>query len=432
MIDMTRQTGTPSRGEISTNRFEIVCLWLIGFTSTLDIFGVAKVGNTAILMTPIIAFFFLLYEVIKGRGRAFVTASLANKLLVGFVVYAIISAFFPLFNGLADRVDVAYKGLAILLSLVLVYASITVNATPRRIRWVTSGLILGITANALYGIYQYVGSYHGFPGIQLHTLIEQAPIGLHRAQGFFREPSYFAALLVPALFIAFSLDSSYSFLIMAIIVTALFLSFSSGSVLAVIVVSVVLLIFLIRLVFFKRKPGALERKRVLEIVAIALIVVAIVSILPVSQKISGIAEGARFTAPENALRTEDIVDSLRLGLNNPLGVGYNMGPPAMEKNGAIPGTGIHSYFAALFLETGIPGTLLFILFVLALAIPLLREREWRLKMIGLAALVTLIYSFVTYNGLFYFQWVIWGLADAAYCVQGSRLKLPGKIPEAAA
>ncbi len=411
-----RLTAEQAKALEATDAFERICLWLIGFASTLDILALKALGSTPILVVVPLAVVYVLYEFIKHRGTYAFKKSPANIPLNLFLLYAAVSALFPLFNGNSDIADVSLKGLVVLASMLLVFKSVTMNPSAERLKAVTNGLLVGVAANALYGIYQFIGSYRGWPWLQINGLVQQAPVlTLHRAEGFFREPSYFVALLVPALLLSLYARGRRSFLLTSVIAISLFLSFSLGALLAVAAVVAWFLILVAQRIF---SPAPVQQGRkqtasvVLALVLVAIIIVSLIVALP---PVFNTKQIGRFNpaSTANAERARTIRDSFNLALQHPLGVGYAMGPSIMEANGF--GDKIHSLMTALALEVGFIGLVLFIAFVLFAGVPLLKEKgNYRLVALGIAAIISMLYSFITFNSFFYFEWIIWGLAVASY------------------
>jgi O-antigen ligase len=412
-MDESRSTRAAAI-EMAPNKFEVTCLWLIAFTSTLDVIALAFVGNSPILFSPLIAAVYLGYEFLKGRGKIYRIRSNSGAILLIFIAYVILSSFFPFFYGLGSKVDISYKGLAVLTSMLLIYTSITANPSYARFQAVLSGLLAAIITNAIYAIYQYVGSFLNLPLINIGWRIPQTELlALRRATGFFREPSYLAALLIPGLILAICFLKHFRYLAIFVISTALLLSFSSGLLLAGVGLAVLLLILVYSLMFPRNAPNIFERKKILAsvLLIIMILVVSLVMIYRVPAKLTrlnNLVENAMPYSQKNIERRETVAFSFSLAIDNPIGYGYNMGPTVMENQFNI--SKIHSLLTALMLEIGIPGLLLFLLFIFSLAIPLLRRGSGYESMgLGLVVLLTVAFSFLTTNSMFYFQWVILGL-----------------------
>jgi len=410
----------------SLDRIQVALLWLTCFTSTLGAIPAGIVGSTPISLAVVFATLSLVYTLLKGHGRFRIMCSRSNLFLFAYVFYAGITVVMPYTAGIAGQIDRLLKGLVVLTGLVVVYMVLVTNPSERKVQYALSGLLFGAELNAVYGIYQFVGSFRGLPFVNLPTPVPIADaMLLHRAQGFSREPSELAALLVPSLFVTIGITNGINKLIILsiLIICALILSFSSGNIFLVVGLLIYLIVQVLKMLANTRVK-LLRAGRLVGALLVMLVVISAFYLLGgsiVRHRLVDIVRGANPYSPGNWGRLTSIQASLLVAAEHPLGIGYNMGPTLMEQLGY--GTQIHTFFSAILLETGLPGLFLVITFVLSAAFPLLFAGTTRDKnMIGLAAFVSLLYSFATYNGILPFQMIFWGISAVSAtpkCTLGS-------------
>ena len=407
---------------LSSNRIETLLLWLVSFSSTLGVLSVGMVGDTLIPPAPILAVLYVAYGVFKGRGRLRFTRTRSGRLLMAYVLYCCLTVLLPCTVGLADHVDLVLKGLLVLTSQVVLYLTVIMNPSASRAPCVLSGLLVGAAINAVYGIYQYIGSFHDLPAVTPPSPIPIAdPVILHRAQGLQAEPSYLAALLVPAvlLWIGMPKRKARTWLWGPVLLIGLVVSFSSGVLVLPLAIGVYAFL---KLTSITGSPMRLNRLLLNSIVVVLLVVILTGALLLVApeyylDRLAVVLDGFMPTAYQNAERWDTIKLALNEALVHPLGVGYNVGPFYLERIAASPyGARLHSLFARLMLEVGFVGTLLFCTFVLWPTWRILRRnKQSAAQAVALSSVASLLYSFLTSNNLFTFQWVLWGLSALLAC-----------------
>lgn len=395
------------------NIIELKLLWTICFTSTIQIF-IIPIGNIAIHITPILATIYLICKTLRRNGRLYFPRSYSGLFLFFYLLYCAMTVILSYIVGLEDQIDCFFKGILVLSSQITTYLAVILEPSDKQIDKALSGLTIGIIINAIYGIYQCVGSFYNFPGVVLPSpILNSNPMLLHRAQGFFAEPSYYAALLVPGVFLIFDLHSRWRIILLILVICGLILSSSSGAILAFLGVFIYSINHFLKLLRGKKiRISDPPRWAAGMFFAFMLIVFVGASWNPssASTRLVRILRGANPYELDNFERLSSILRSLELFLTHPLGIGYNMGPSFMVRLGY--GTHIHSLFGAVLLETGLPGLFLLCAFVMSPSIPLLTRKNEGL--IAIAALISLLYSFATCNSIFYFQMVIWGVTTVIF------------------
>lgn len=398
----------------STELVEARILWVICFSATLGAIPAGVVGNTYIPLSLVATCVYFLYVLLMGQGRLRVAKSRSHIFLIAYVFYCALTVALPYFAGVSDQVGRVFKGLLVLVGSAAVFEAMTVNPSHLKLQYAIKGLLAGVTLNAVYGIYQYIGSFHQLPWINPPTPMRIAdPMLLHRAQGFTSEPSVLASLLIPGMFLTIGRGGRCWVLLALVMVAALILTFSSGAVF----LGVGYVVYFMAKVFNILRSGKLGRRGVRQLAAVAVMLLILTMVLvflggsSFRQRLGNIFTGTNPFAAENYERSASIVHSLELALKYPLGVGYNMGPTMMEHSGYQPN--IHSLFAGIILETGFPGLFIYVAFVISCAYPLLRTSTSQLgDMLAISVATSLLYSFAT--GVFSpFEMVLWGISALA-------------------
>lgn len=386
-------------------------LWLICFTTTLGAIPAGRVGNTYIPLSWVFTCLYLVCTLFSGRGYLRIVKSWSHRFLIAYVFYCGMTLILPYTAGIGDQVIRVFKGLLVLIGNVGIFMAITINPSRLKVRYMIQGLLAGAVLNALYGIYQYIGSFYQLPWVNLPTPMPIAdPMLLHRAQGFTSEPSVLVSLLIPGILLGLGWGERRWVLLTVVMSVALILTFSSG----IVFLGVACIVYSAAKVFNALTAGRIQC-RVVRRIALAAVVLlsvgALVALLggsPVSERLRSIFTGANPLDIENKARLESILYSLKLWIEYPLGVGYNMGPTIMERFGYS--SNIHSIFSGILLETGLVGLFLYSMFVISSTYPLLRKGTTILdNMLGVAGVTSLLYSFAT--GTFSpFQMALWGIS----------------------
>lgn len=350
-------------------------LFLIGFSLCANIFAVFVYGSTAFTLPLLLPLPLIIYRLIKDKKMFFAYFKSLPISFYCFLLSILISIIIAIFytNNFLEY-SRTLKGLLIfgLNSFSLLLTGIMVGNNKR---FVFLGLTFGFILNAVTSIISFFAFYiFGYILTLNKTFVLDAFYANNYsfgAQGLFLEPSHFAGFVLVIYYVLFwYYKNSRDRIMLTICAWIMFILYGQGNTILFIISQMILLFFLFgKRIFHYVKTEIMPHKtRIVVTLAIFFLAVGIILILaliPFRPFIVKILNEANPLSSANTERFLSVMVGLNIFINNPWGVGYNLGSTIIGRlyGDVLSTASTHNFWVRIMVEQGLLGILSFVLFI---------------------------------------------------------------------
>lgn len=394
--------------------------FLLGLLSCNNVIYAFQVGNTKINIIFLYAAILISLLFITSYRQFNESFKMVPVYWALFGVLIILSGVLALiyFNDSTEYLSRYVNGIIdLILELIILFCVLTLK---NKKSYIVKGLFAGVILNLFISLVAYIT----FRGGNVFTLTGYFPQGSFylpksnfRSQGLFLEPSHLLGFLISVTTIVWSAkkrNATFTLIFVVLLITIAGLS-TSGN------IPILAFVFILYYILSRRLSTHLKISDnyvlggVIGLFIICVLLMIFWEQLMKLEMIEGVIkgiQGSNLSAEENRQRTTNMLLGLELFPSHPFGVGWNMSHSLFEVfYGRTITLSTFSFLITLLLETGIIGTLVYIVCIFKMSWPLMIHGTSRYQCaVGVSVLGVFMVQVANGYRFIPFMFIIFGLA----------------------